>query len=103
MPADLTIARTILEQLGGRRFVAMTGARSIVAGPNFLAFKLPSYFAKNGINAIRITLDAARDLYRVEFSKLRGLKITPVATHEGIYFDGLAAVFTAETGLVTTL
>lgn len=103
MNPSITIARTILEQLGGRRFVALTGARDMTAGRNWLAFKLPSYFAQKGINAIRITLDEAADLYRVEFSKIRGVKITPIATHDGIYCDGLAALFTAETGLFTTL
>jgi hypothetical protein len=96
------VARTILEQIGGRRFVAMTGAKHFVGGPDFLAFKLPSYFAKNGINAVRITL-RADDLYRVEFSKVRGLEIKPVATHDGIYWDALAPVFTTETGLATVL
>lgn len=101
--SDLTIARTILQQLGGSRFVAMTGARDIVAGRTWLAFKLPSYFAQRGINAVRITLDEAADLYRVEFSKVRGLKITPIATHEGVYWDALAALFTRETGLATRI
>lgn len=97
------IAQTILQQLGGGRFVAMTGARDIVAGRNWLAFKLPSYFAQRGINAVRVTLDESADLYRVEFSKVRGMKITPIAVHDGLYWDQLRAVFTSETGLHTSL
>lgn len=100
--ANIAIASTILEQLGGKRFVALVGARNPVALPNGLAFKLPSYFAKNGINAVRITL-LPSDTYRVEFSKIRGQKMTPVSTHEGIYCDGLPSLFTAETGLFTVL
>ncbi len=96
------VAKTILEQIGGRLFVAMTGAKNLCGGSNFLAFRLPSYFARNGINAVRITL-GADDLYRVEFSRIRGMKITPVSVHEGIYCDGRAPLFTAETGLDTRL
>ena len=99
---SLQVAKTILEQLGGRRFIAMTGAKNFLGSERSLSFRLPSYFARNGINAIRITL-AANDTYTVEFSKIRGTKFTAVSTHEGIYWDGLAALFTAETGLFTTL
>lgn len=99
---SLQIAKTILEQLGGRRFIAMTGAKNFLGGERSLSFRLPSYFARSGINAIRITLDA-NDTYTVEFSKLRGTKFTAVSKHEGIYWGGLPALFTAETGLVTTL
>jgi len=102
MPTNIQVAKTILEQIGGNRFVAMTGARNLLAGPNFLAFKLPSYFARNGINAVRITL-TPDDLYRVEFSKVRAMKVTPISVHDGIYCDGLAPLFTAETGLDTRL
>lgn len=101
--SDLTVARTILEQLGGQKFLVMTGARHVVGGRNWLAFKLPSYFAARGINAVRVTLDEAADLYRVEFSKIRGMKITPVASHDGVYCDSLRAIFTHETGLATSL
>lgn len=99
---NTTVAITILEQLGGRRFIAMTGARDILAGSRWVAFKLPSWFASKGINAVRITLEPS-DTYRVEFSKLRAQKLTPISVHDGIYCDGLAALFTRETGLATRL
>jgi len=38
--SDLTVAQTILEQLGGREFVLLTGSRSFVGGDNFLSFAL---------------------------------------------------------------
>lgn len=100
----IKVARTIFEQLGGQRFAAMTGAKDLVtaSGGRGLSFRLPSYMARKGINAVRITLEAS-DLYTVEFSKLRGQKFTPVSKSEGIYADGLAAVFTTETGLFTAL
>jgi hypothetical protein len=98
----LQVAQTILQQLGGRRFVAMTGASKFVGSDRALSFRLPSYFARNGINAVRITL-LPSDTYRVEFSRCRATKFVPVSTHEGIYCDGLQALFTAETGLATSL
>ena len=36
-----TIATTILQQLGGSRFIAMTGAKNLVAEENALIFRLP--------------------------------------------------------------
>lgn len=98
-----TIPQTILQQLGGRRFIAMTGARDLVAGRTWLAFKLPSYFAKDGINAVRVTLDEGMDLYTLELSRIRGVKVTPVRTLYNLYWDALPAVFTRETGLHTSL
>lgn len=100
---NLTIAKTILEQLGGRRFAALTGARDFSACRNGLVFHLPSYMAQQGINLIRITLSPATDTYRVEFSKIRGVQIKTISTHDDIYCDALAALFTAQTGLVTTM
>ena len=80
----------------------MTGAKNLLSSPTALSFRLPSYFARNGINAVRITL-LPSDLYRVEFTKVRGVKFVPVSVHEGIYCDALPALFTAETGLATRL
>jgi hypothetical protein len=37
---DMTVARTILDQLGGARFVAMTGAREFVGSADSLTFKV---------------------------------------------------------------
>lgn len=51
------VAQTILSQLGGKRFIAMTGADKLGAGPDYLQFKLPMNITKGGINKIKITLD----------------------------------------------
>jgi hypothetical protein len=100
----LETAKTILEQLGGRKFIVMTGAKNFMGDANMLRFQLPStaHYVKNGINVVRITL-GANDLYTVEFIKVRGTKVTPVSTHDGIYFDGLQSLFTEHTGLRTSL
>ncbi len=96
------IAQTILAQLGGNRFIAMTGAKDLGWADNYLRFKLPRG-AKKGINYVKITL-TGDDLYDVQFMKLLGVK-TPVevANHTGIYADQLKEIFTDETGLYTSL
>jgi hypothetical protein len=102
--ADLTVANTILEQLGGRRFVVMTGARDLVGDTRKLMFKIPR--AKDGINHITIALEPS-DTYTVTFQKYTfgraGLKVKTISTHEDIYCDMLRDVFTRATGLYTSL
>lgn len=104
------IAKTILEQLGGKRFTTMTGASSFSsgqfkAGPG-LSFRIPK--AKQGIMGIRIVL-TPNDLYAMEFLAARGsfkggdYRVEVVAAHEDIYFDALQEVFERETGLATSL
>lgn len=95
-------ANTILAQLGGNRFTVMTGARSYVGSADTLSFKLPNRFANDGINGVRITLDAS-DTYTVDFYKIRGIKMTTVKSVSGVYADQLRALFTRVTGLDTSL
>lgn len=95
------VAETILAQLGGNRFRAMTGAKQFVGSETALTFKLPRG-AKDGINAILIVLDA-NDTYTVTFYKVRGLKVATVTEVSFIYADQLRPLFTAKTGLYTSL
>lgn len=97
---SVAIAKTILEQIGGKRFITMTGAKNLLAHEAGLSFKLPSRFAKNGVNYVKITLDPS-DIYSMYFGKIFKHTITDIATHTGIYFDGLQNMFTRETGLDT--
>jgi hypothetical protein len=99
----MNTAQTILQQLGGNSFVAMTGARHLCARPDGLVFKLPSNFAKDGINAVKITLDYAVDLYNVEFGRLRGVNYKEKSIHLGVYAEQLAPLFSEETGLCTIM
>lgn len=89
---------TILTQLGGNRFVKMTGARDLVALEDGLQFRLPARFARDSINRVCIKLNAG-DLYDVEFGKV-GRKKDPefgvmmpsyaaLRSVEGIYSDQL--------------
>lgn len=95
------VAQTILDQLGGRRFVVMTGSKEFIGGKNELIFKL-ARGVKNKAQKCRITLTAMDD-YTVEFLKWnrREMDFDVVSTHQGIYCDMLEDLFTEETGLYT--
>ena len=92
------IAETIYHQLGGNAFVAMTGAKNFFYDGPALTFKLPSNFAKNGINQVKVSLNAM-DSYDVVFNRIRGHRVNEVTSHTGIYSDGLCELFREETGL----
>lgn len=95
------VGQTILQQLGGSRFAAMTGAKDFVGGDNALSFRLPGN-SKDGANRVRVTLTAMDD-YIVETFAVRGSKVTPKSYREGVYADTLRPVFESITGLVTSL
>lgn len=98
---DMTVSRTILAQLGGNRFIAMTGAKNLVGSDDALLFGLPSR-PRVKINCIRITLLPC-DTYRVEFMRLYNLNVTTLATYEDVYADNLRELFTRYTGLRVSL
>lgn len=101
---DMTIANTILEQLGGNKFRAMTGAKDFIGTEDALRFRLPRG-AKGGINKVEVKLDPS-DTYTVTFYKAGrapAFRLDVVKALEGVYCDQLQAVFTEATGLFTRL
>lgn len=98
----MTIANTILQQLGGHKFTVMTGAKNLIGLSDGLSLRLPSNFATDGINYIRITLSPA-DTYDIEFARIRGLKITPLGSIDGVYCDDLRRIISDKTGLALSL
>ena len=100
----MSVAQTILQQLGGNKFLVMTGAKNLVnhSKENALSFKLPSKFATDGINYVKITLQP-NDTYTMEFGKVWGVKYKVIHTVEGVYCDMLQTIFTDKTGLDTSL
>lgn len=96
----MTVAQTILAQLGGNRFAAMTGAKSFCAGENTLTFKIGRNASK--ATAVRVTLDPD-DTYMMEFLAIRNFEVTTVASFDGVYCDLLAPTFEDATGLATSL
>lgn len=96
MMNDMEIAKTILEQLGGRRFVMMTGAKQMTAIPSGLSFRLPMK-TKDGGNIWKITLMPS-DTYKIETISVRGTSVKPKTTKEDIYCDMLQDIFEDITG-----
>lgn len=96
-----TVAQTILEQLGGNMFRAMTGAKDFVTDGSHLRFKI-GRGATNAINLVTVKLEAD-DTYTVTFARFRALKVTPVKTVPGVYCDMLRSVFTEATGFDCTM
>jgi len=100
--SDPHVSRTILEQLGGRRFLAMTGAKDLLGSSDSLMFRLPSGFAKGDINTVKITLDWT-DTYIIEVMRLGPLPGEVVGKVNYVYADDLQKVFSNLTGLDTHL
>lgn len=99
---DMTVANTILAQLGGNRFRAMTGARNFVGSADTLSFHVSGKGKNGSVTAMRVTLNPL-DLYTVTALRIRGTKVTEVEVVDGVYFDQLQNVFTSMTGLYTRL
>ncbi len=99
------IAKTILQQIGGRRFVAMTGSKDFIDMGNGLRMSLARN--KTSANRLDIIYDAGLDLYNMRFyrktfsKKTFECKTKNIATHEGVYCDMLEEMFTMVTGLYT--
>ena len=101
--SDQVVAKTILVQLGGNKFLAMTGAKNLMSDVDSLSMKLPGKnFCKQDINYFKVKLNEM-DTYDLEFGRVRGLKYKVVDQVSGIYCDQLQEVFTAKTGLYAHL
>lgn len=92
------VAGTIINQLGGRQFVAMTGAKGYHDKDSVVIKFKGSRIA----NYVTITLNVM-DTYDVKFSKIQGVNIKTVKVLEGIYNDQLRPLFEEVTGLRTSL
>jgi hypothetical protein len=99
---DLTVANTILAQLGGSaRLSAMIGAHTFSGGNNVLTFKFKAQ-SYNNSNAICIFL-TDRDDYTVEFIRTRGVTIKSIKKVDGVYAEDLVRIIASETGLALHL
>jgi hypothetical protein len=98
------VAQTILAQLGGNRFLAMTGAKDLVGGSDMLRLRLPRGAAKGGITHVGVRLDG-NDEYMIEAGKYNAkrLEVVPVTRADGVQAAELRAAFTTITGLDTSL
>lgn len=96
------IASVIYSQMGANRFAAMVGVSGMVYDDTALTIRFKAK-ATNKANGLLIRYDAGSDLYEVTFFTLRGMKYTVRSIHKGVYAEDLQKLFTAETGLATSL
>ena len=90
------VAKTILQQLGGNKFIAMTGAKNLGASGRSLQMKIGRN--SKSISHVIITLKSS-DLYDMEFIRVRGTSRKVVKKVTGVYNDMLGKIFTKYTGL----
>eukprot|EP01037_Dinobryon_pediforme_P020756 gene20756-21457_t len=104
MTTNTTIAATILAQLGGNKFRAMTGAKNLVAlERGGLQFDLPRGATTNKATKVQIVL-AGNDTYTLAFYKVRGINCDKIGQDvHGLYCDQLRGAFEGATGLATRL
>jgi hypothetical protein len=98
--SDLTIAKTILSQLGGNRFIAMTGAKSFVGSDNSLTFRIGRN--KTRCNYVQVIYNYGEDLYELRFGYVSIKKgLEEMKRIDGVYAEDLQRLFTDFTGLYT--
>ena len=96
------VAETILAQLGGNKFLVMTGSKNLLNGGNYLQFDL----GRGAINkATKCRIELRDDVYQMTFYKWNRKALTAdvVREHAHIYADDLRAVFERATGFYTSL
>jgi hypothetical protein len=100
-PAGKLIAATILEQLGGRQFMAMSGTKPLYFEKNKAMFRLTRN--KSKAMFMEITLNSMDTYDMLFFALTRDHERTVKAEFSNIYNDQLQDIFTEVTGLYTIL
>jgi len=97
---DRKKAAIILKQIGGNRFIAMTGAKGFAFSNKYMSFKIGRN--SKGINFVRIGHNS-KDLYDMEFGfvSVKGIKVKKKV--KDVYADMLGTIFTKYTGMRTSL
>ena len=95
------VGATILQQLGGNKFIAMTGAKNFIGiDDNTIGFKIGRN--AKGVNYVKIHLNGM-DTYDMEFLNVRAGNVKTISKADGIFNDMLQDTFTEHTGLYTSL
>lgn len=99
------IVNTMVSQLGGNRFFAMTGSKPLYKNCNcdnpLITLQLRRNLSKS--NYLTITYIAGADLYKMEFIRLTKTSRDIVKEFTDVYCDQLQELFTQVTGLYTRL
>lgn len=97
----MQVANTILQQLGGNKFLVMTGSKNLVGMENGLKMNLTRNKAK--AKWLIVTLNSM-DTYDMQFVSMdKSYNTVTKAKFEGVYSDMLQSIFTEATGLYTSL
>ena len=90
--------KQLLQQLGGNRFIAMTGAKNLAIDKpkNELHMKIGRN--AKGVSHVRIRL-TSMDLYDMEFLQVRAGRIKIKSKEKGVYADQLGKMFKKNTGM----
>lgn len=96
----MTVAKTILQQLGSGRFEVMVNASSIVYEPDRLTFRIMRN--SKAVSAVSVILQP-NDTYTMQFIRIRIRTVSVLNEVDGLYADQLQEVFTRYTGLLTHL
>jgi hypothetical protein len=96
----MSIAKTILEQIGGNKFCAMIGVKQLGDTGNGLSVKWKAK-SKDGSNYLNIELNGL-DLYDLKFKRIWGTDITDKKELNNIYAEDLMDIFEDTTGLFLT-
>ena len=98
---SMSVAKEILETLGGNKFRVMTGAKNFMGFSNGLVMKIGRNSSNS--NYLKITLNSM-DLYDMKFCKLnRKFEEKSVTEYCDVYNDMLTEVFEKHTGMYTKL
>ncbi|BAV39357.1 hypothetical protein BPT24_237 [Tenacibaculum phage pT24] len=99
----MSFYNTILEQLGGNKFLTMTGVTNLIKSDKDLYLSMKLRRNKSKAQYLKITLNA-NDTYTMEFSKFnKQFDKTVVSLHENVYCDMLTKIFEDVTGFYTKL
>ena len=97
----MSVAKTILEQLGGNKFRMMTGAKNFMGFTEGLVMKIGRNSSNS--NYLKITLNSM-DLYDMEFAKVSRMgEKKSITEYNNIYNDSMVEVFEKHTGMYTKL
>ena len=99
--SNLTVAKTILEQLGGNKFCMMTGAKNLAGDENSMSMRIGRNSSNS--NYLKITLNSM-DLYDMKFAKLTRMgELKSVKEEDKGEKEAMVEVFEKHTGMYTKL
>ncbi len=93
---------TLLQQLGGNKFMVMTGAKNLMVDKEEKSLHMRIGKNSKGINHLKITY-MPDDTYTMDFGKIRKMDYKVIRSIKNVYAEALQDVFTEVTGMYTSL